>query len=162
MPPATPVPHIAIRPFVPDDFAHVAALTIELQEFERGVTPYRVPADEEFAAWYVARLLRWLEQAGGTLLVATEGGAPCGYAAGHPEDEPEMRDRFFYVAELVVAASHRGRGIGTRLIAAMEDLARAQGLGRIGIGVLAGSDRVHALYRRLGYRDYAVSLRKQL
>jgi ribosomal protein S18 acetylase RimI-like enzyme len=73
-----------------------------------------------------------------------------------------MRDRFFYIAELVVAASHRGRGIGTRLIAAMEELARAQGLGRIGIGVLSGSDRVHGLYRRLGYRDYAVKLRKPL
>jgi GNAT superfamily N-acetyltransferase len=138
------------------------ALTVELQDFERGVTPWRVPADQEFADWYVTRLLRALAEAGGTLLVATDRGTPCGYAAGVPEDEPEMRDRYFYVAELVVAATHRSRGIGTRLIAALEDLARAQGLGRIGIGVLAGSERVHALYRRLGYRDYAVSLRKKL
>jgi ribosomal protein S18 acetylase RimI-like enzyme len=153
---------IAIRTFEPADFARVAALTIELQDFERGITPWRVPADQEFAGWYVTRLLRALEQAGGTLLVASDGGTACGYAAGLAEDEPEMRDRYFYVAELVVAATHRVRGIGTRLIAAMEELARAQGLGRIGIGVLAGSDRVHALYRRLGYRDYAVSLRKAL
>jgi GNAT superfamily N-acetyltransferase len=159
---ATPVPDIAIRPFVPPDFAPVAALMIELQDFERRVTPYRVHADQDFAAWYVARLLSTLEKTGGTLLVATDRGTPCAYAAGLPEDEPEMRDRFFYVAELVVAAAHRGRGIGTRLIAAMEDLARAQGFGRIGIGVLAGSDRVHALYHRLGYRDYAISLRKPL
>jgi ribosomal protein S18 acetylase RimI-like enzyme len=161
MPPA-PIPDIAIRPFVSEDFERVVALMIELQEFERGITPYRVPADREFAAWYIAQLLRGLNETGGTLLVATDGATPCGYAAGHQEDEPEMRDRFFYIAELVVAATHRGRGIGTRLIAAMEDLARAQGLGRVGIGVLSGSARVHDLYRRLGYRDYAVKLRKPL
>lgn len=162
MPSPTAVPDIAIRPYAPEDFERVAALMIELQEFERGITPYRVPADRAFATWYIARLLRGLDEAGGTLLVATDDGGPCGYAAGHQEEEPEMRDRFFYIAELVVAATHRGRGIGTRLIAAMEDLARAQGLGRVGIGVLSGSDRVYGLYRRLGYRDYAVKLRKPL
>src|SRR5690349_19372174 len=102
----SPVPDIAIRPYAPEDFERVAALMIELQEFERGITPYRVPADREFAAWYVARLLRGLDEAAGTLLVATDGTAPCGYAAGHPQEEPEMRDRFFYVAELAVAATY--------------------------------------------------------
>ena len=42
------------------------------------------------------------------------------------------------------------------------DAARARGLKRIGIGVLAGSDRVHRFYTTLGYRDYAISLRKEL
>jgi ribosomal protein S18 acetylase RimI-like enzyme len=153
---------IAIRTYAPADFAQVCALMSELQEFERSFTPYRVPADPEFAAWYIDRLLRGLSETGGILLVAADGETPCGYAAGFAEDEPEMRDRYFYICELVVAATHRGRGIGTQLIAAMEDVARAQGLDRIGIGVLAGNDRVHGLYHRLGYRDYAVSLRKKL
>ena len=161
MPSPTAVPDIAIRPYVPEDFERVAALMIELQEFERAHALSRARRSR-FATWYIARLLRGLDEAGGTLLVATDDGGPCGYAAGHQEEEPEMRDRFFYIAELVVAATHRGRGIGTRLIAAMEDLARAQGLGRVGIGVLSGSDRVYGLYRRLGYRDYAVKLRKPL
>src|SRR5262245_57389038 len=139
---------VVIRTYTPADFAPVAALMIELQEFERQFTPYRVPADEAFAAWYVDRLLRGLADTGGTMLVATDRDAPCGYAAGFTRDEDEMRDRYFYIAELVVAATHRGRGIGTRLIAAMEEIARAQGLTRIGIGVLSGSDRVHGLYRR--------------
>jgi ribosomal protein S18 acetylase RimI-like enzyme len=153
---------VAIRTYAPTDFAQVCALMSELQEFERSVTPYRVPADPEFATWYIDRLLQGLADTGGILLVAADGETPCGYAAGFAEDEPEMRDRYFYIAELVVAATHRGRGIGTRLIAALEDVARAQGLARIGIGVLSGNERVHGLYRRLGYRDYAVKLRKPL
>lgn len=155
-------PDIAIRPYAPADFTRIGEIMIELQDFERRITPHRAPADREFAAWYIDRLLRSLGETGGTMLVAVEGDTPCGYVAGVAKEEPEMRDRYFYIAELAVAATHRGRGIGSRLVAAMEALARAQGLTRIGIGVLAGSDRVHGLYRRLGYRDYGVSLRKPL
>jgi len=154
-------PEIVVRPYGPADRARVAALMIELQAYESRFTA-RAPADEEFATWYIDRLLRVVEESGGAMLVADDGGGPCGFAAGHAEDEPEMRDRYFYIAELVVAETHRGRSIGSRLIAALEDVARAQGLARTGIGVIVGSGRVHDLYRRLGYRDYAVKLRKTL
>ena len=96
------------------------------------------------------------------LLVAVLEGASCGFCAGYAEEEPEAREHYFYIAELVVSERHCGRGIGTRLIAEMEDLARSRGLKTTGIGVLAGSERVHRLYHRLGYRDYAIKLRKRL
>lgn len=86
-------PEIEIRAYAAADFEPVTALMIELQDFERRFTPYRVRADREFATWYFARLLRGLDESAGTLLVATDRAAPCGYAAGFAEDEPEMRDR---------------------------------------------------------------------
>lgn len=152
---------IVIRKAVAAEREGLLALMIELQDFERQFTDRAVP-DREFAAWYIDRLLRVVEDNGGLLLVATKDGTPCGFVAGFPEEEPELRDWYFYVAELVVSESDRGRGIGRRLISAMEDAARARGLKRMGIGVLAGSERVHRLYRALGYRDYAISLRKEL
>jgi len=54
------VPDIAIRPFAREDFERIAALMIELQDFERRFTPYRAPADRDFASWYIAQLLRGL------------------------------------------------------------------------------------------------------
>jgi ribosomal protein S18 acetylase RimI-like enzyme len=152
---------IAIRKSVAADREALMALMIELQDFERQFADRAIP-DREFAAWYIDRLLRVVEDNEGLLLVATKDGAPCGFVAGFPEEEPELRDWYFYVAELVVSESDRSRGIGRRLIWAMEDAARARGLKRIGIGVLAGSDRVHRFYTTLGYRDYAISLRKEL
>jgi ribosomal protein S18 acetylase RimI-like enzyme len=152
---------IVIRKSVAADREALMALMIELQDFERQFAD-RAVADHEFAAWYIDRLLRVIEDNEGLILVATKDGAPCGFVAGFPEEEPELRERHFYVAELVVSESDRGRGIGRQLILAMEDAARAQGLKRIGIGVLAGSDRVHRFYTTLGYRDYAISLRKEL
>ena len=152
---------IVIRQSVADDRESLMALMIELQEFERQFAD-RAVADREFAAWYIDRLLQEVEDRGGLLLVAARDGVACGFVAGYPEEEPELRDVFFYIAELVVSESDRGRGIGSRLVVAIEDAARARGLKRVGIGVLAGSGRVHRLYTRLGYRDYAISLRKDL
>jgi GNAT superfamily N-acetyltransferase len=152
---------IVIRRSIAADHEQLMALMIELQEYERQFAERAVP-DRAFAAWYIDRLLRVVADNDGLLLVATIDDAPCGFAAGFPDEEPELRDRYFLIAELVVSEGDRGRGIGRRLIAAMEDAARARGLKRMGIGVLAGSDRVHRLYTTLGYRDYAISLRKEL
>jgi GNAT superfamily N-acetyltransferase len=153
---------ITVRQSVAADREALMALMIELQDFERQIETDRAVPDREFAAWYIDRLSRVIADGNGLILVATSDGVPCGFVAGCPEEEPEMRDWYFYIAELVVSESYRGRGIGHRLVLAMEDAARARGLKRMGIGVLAGSDRVHRLYRELGYRDYAISLRKDL
>ena len=153
---------ITVRQSVATDREALMALMIELQDFERQLETDRAVPDREFAAWYIDRLSRVIADSNGLILIATSDGVPCGFVAGCPEEEPEMRDWYFYVAELIVSESYRGRGIGHRLLLAMEDAARARGLKRMGIGVLAGSDRVHRLYRELGYRDYAISLRKEL
>ena len=56
----------------------------------------------------------------------------------------------------------RGHGVGTRLIAVIEQYARERGYKTVMIGALAQNTRVKGLYNRLGYRDYAVRLRKKL
>ncbi len=53
---------------------------------------------------------------------------------------------------IAIAADWRGRGIGTALIAAMIDWARAHAhIEKIRLGVLAENTRAIALYRRLGF-----------
>ena len=153
---------IGIRKFVATDRERLMALMVELQEFERQFSVDHVAPDREFAAWYVDRLLRVVQENNGQVIVATKDEVPCGFAAGILEEEAEARDWYFYIAELVVSEGDRNQGIGSQLVSAMEDEARARGLKRVGIGVLAGSERVHRLYNSLGYREYAFSLRKQL
>jgi ribosomal protein S18 acetylase RimI-like enzyme len=153
---------IEIRAFAPPDLAGVIDLMLQLQKFERQLVPDHAAPDQSFGEWYVARLLREIEEHEGALLVATRDGALCGFCAGFVDEDAEARSHYFYIAELSVAEKMRGQGIGTRLIQAMEDVARARGHHTAVIGVLAASRRVHALYNRLGYRDRAVRLRKKL
>lgn len=153
---------IEIRDYRPFDREAMLGLIIELQAFEGQFEGDRCAPDREFAEWYLARLLREVPRLDGVLSVATLADTACGFVAAWPEEEPEARDWYFLIAELAVAERHRSRGIGTRLIRSIEEIARARGVARIGIGVLAGSERVHRFYRRLGYRDYAMTLRKGL
>jgi ribosomal protein S18 acetylase RimI-like enzyme len=153
---------VAIRGFAPSDREGVIELMLALQRFERALAPDHAEPTRAFGEWYFERLLKEVRENQGAILVATHDGAPCGLVAGYDAEDPEARSRYFYIAELSVSEPVRGRGIGARLIAAMEDIARARNYKTVVIGVLATSGRVHALYNRLGYRDYAVRLRKTL
>lgn len=60
-------------------------------------------------------------------------------------------DRFL-LDGICVAASARGRGIGSALMAGIEDQARARGYGAVRLDVIDTNWRAKALYERLGYR----------
>jgi ribosomal protein S18 acetylase RimI-like enzyme len=153
---------IVVREFVPSDREEVVGLLLELQRYERQFEPDYAMPDRAFGEWYFDRLLGELREHEGVLVVAILDGTTCGFCAGLDDDSAEERSQYFYIAELAVSEATRGRGVGTRLIAAMEDLARARNHKMIEIGVLANNQRVYALYNRLGYRDRAVRLRKKL
>jgi GNAT superfamily N-acetyltransferase len=72
----------------------------------------------------------------------------------------ELRD-YAYLGDLFVRAPHRSQGIGRALIAEAERLAHARGVKRILLGVLPGNP-AEAVYRKLGYRTYAIELAKDL
>jgi GNAT superfamily N-acetyltransferase len=58
------------------------------------------------------------------------------------------------VHDVVVAPSHRGRGIAARLFAGVEAIARERGACKLTLEVLDGNAPARALYRRLGFAAY--------
>lgn len=69
--------------------------------------------------------------------------------------EPEFRQSFpeaIEIAGLQVGEAWRGRGVGTALIAAAEQMALEGGRRRIVIGLADDNPRAMALYTHLGYR----------
>ncbi|MFE2014255.1 GNAT family N-acetyltransferase [Streptomyces sp. NPDC059491] len=92
----------------------------------------------------------------GTYLVAWRGGIPVGNGQVRWDGcaAPEVRALLGDCPEfngLDVAAELRGRGIGTALVRAAEELARARGRTALGLGVAHDNTRAAALYARLGY-----------
>jgi ribosomal protein S18 acetylase RimI-like enzyme len=85
-----------------------------------------------------------------TYLIAWDGGEPVGQAhvawEGTTLGVPEIQDVF-------VPSELRGRGIGTRLSRAAEELAGARGYAAISISSSVTNEGALRLYRRLGYRD---------
>lgn len=58
------------------------------------------------------------------------------------------------VHDVVVASSHRGRGIAAKLFAEVEAIARERGACKLTLEVLDGNAPARALYRRLGFAAY--------
>jgi ribosomal protein S18 acetylase RimI-like enzyme len=153
---------VSIREFTPSDRDGVIELIIALQRFEMQFAPDHATPDRDFGEWYCDQMLESVREHDGKVLIAIHGGTLCGMIAGYDADDPEARSRYFYIAELSVSEAMRSQGVGSQLIAAIEDLARARGHHTTVIGVLVKNTRAHALYDRLGFRDYAVRMRKKL
>ena len=60
------------------------------------------------------------------------------------------------IHDLGVLPEHRGRGIGKALFAAIESEARKRGACKVTLEVLSGNGPAKALYRSLGYANYAL------
>jgi GNAT superfamily N-acetyltransferase len=111
-----------VRPLTPDDLESVAT---------------RLP---------LHRFAEWRDDS--TYLVAWDGDEPVGHAHIAWLDTelgvPELQD--FFVAE-----SRRGRGVGTALARAAEELVASRGHGRASLSVSASNTAARRLYERLGY-----------
>jgi GNAT superfamily N-acetyltransferase len=95
----------------------------------------------------------------GELLVAWLNDIPVGdvYLWCEELEEPELREAYPGVPllnHLEVAPAHQGKGIGTALVHAAEDAARARGYDRVVLGVGSDNPSAKRLYERLGYVDW--------
>jgi GNAT superfamily N-acetyltransferase len=73
------------------------------------------------------------------------------------EDAPSAQQYLVECSELngiTVLPEHQSQGIGTRLIAAAERMARERGSREMCVGVDIENTRARSLYERLGYRDW--------
>jgi ribosomal protein S18 acetylase RimI-like enzyme len=94
------------------------------------------------------------------LLLAYEGDAPIGYALAHVlavedtwiADTWRTGARIGEVESLSVLPAHRGQGIGTALMDALEREFAALGIDDLIVGALAGNEDAQRLYRRRGFR----------
>ncbi len=88
------------------------------------------------------------------VLVAEDEGALVGRLSASRDAHPSSE----HVADvgLMVAASHRRRGVGTALMEAVEEWARAAGIRKLELHVFPHNGAAVALYERLGYEREGV------
>lgn len=61
------------------------------------------------------------------------------------------------VHDVVVAASHRGRGVGAQMLNQVAQLAQARGACKLTLEVLSGNAPARKLYERLGFENYQLA-----
>jgi ribosomal protein S18 acetylase RimI-like enzyme len=156
---------IAIRPY---DAGHDAeafrACVVEHQDFHRALEP-SWPEGKAIIDDYVAYLEMQCATHDGRVLVAEAGGEIVGFVcvvASTRGDSPDDPGVYAWVHDIFVRPEHRRRGVGTALMAEVEIFVRARGARELRLGVLDRNENARALYRGLGFRDYARVLTKPL
>ena len=149
---------------LPADKPVILQFIMALQRYETFLEPNR-RHDLEMAEEYFAVLCERSRR--GRIFLAEDGaGQPIGWSIVYEEDTEAFiraeERRFAYLAELFVAESWRGRGVGQSLIAACEDWARQSGYSTIRIDLLARNQRAARAYAKAGYAPYCQEVRKRL
>ena len=147
------------------DFDGMRACLIELQGFERRIDP-RKPAGDEIATAYFSDALSQCAECHGRIFVAEEQGEIAGYATVLAKVRSGSLDdgnlEYAYLADLVVRAAYRGRGIGRALMAKAETFAREEGANWLRVCVLAENQGARRLYRTAGFSELYVDFEKNL
>jgi ribosomal protein S18 acetylase RimI-like enzyme len=157
-----------IRQYQAADYEEVKRCFIELQEFERSIEPIRV-LGKDMAAQYLEYLFAKCAEYTGAILVATVSGSVVGFVCIWPAVTPTESEvivngasPYAYISDLVVLSSHRGRGIGRRLLQEAERFASERGATTLRIGVLANNRNARDLCVNTGFSEHEILLWKRL
>ncbi len=129
------------RPFVRDDWDEAAELIRQLYDHHRSLQraeAFSLPEARE-------TLFEWRHRHNNVLWVWQQEGHLRALARARHEG-------IYFMEELVVAQDHRGQGLGSRMLAAIEDELRAAGETDLFLSMVwPGNLRALDLYRRRGY-----------
>lgn len=154
----TDVGALVIRELVvPDDVESVVALYRESAAWHAQSWPDRFARESEPAEGpaLADQVANW--PADGFLLVADEDGAIVGMVSAELVDGPAV-----WVGDVVVTAAARRNGVGELLMHGVEEWARQLGAKHVGLQVYVGNGPARSLYRKLGYVDDHLKMRREL
>jgi RimJ/RimL family protein N-acetyltransferase len=126
---------IAVRPAGDGDRRSLALLLAAVAEERDGIAAEPpIDIDELAASWKID----------GTLIALAQGAV-----VGEVRIDPSWMG--FGEIGMMVAADWRGRGVGTALVAAAIEWAKAHGLHKLALSVFPHNDAAIALYRKFGF-----------
>ena len=156
---------IVLRPYQRSDRAAVAGLLLELNRHENAISG-ESRTDVETAQIGAIEAEEMLAGGDTAVVLAERDGEVAGlliwYVATGESYVFETLRRYGKVDALVVAARHRGQGIGNLLLAEAERLTRERGLSRMMLHVIEGNDGAAEAYRKFGFKPHSVNMAKPL
>jgi ribosomal protein S18 acetylase RimI-like enzyme len=145
-----------------EDVDSLEPLWVAVHRAHAAAMPELAPYVSDAETWAEHRPLyvRLVEKPDTTLLLARVDGELVGYAFLHVEpvgetfiaDTWRTGERIGELESIAVAPSHRGQGIGSALLDAVDREFEALGAADVIIGLLPGNDGARRLYESRGFR----------
>jgi len=129
----------------------VACADPDSPEAARLLEAYLLELRERLAPIAVEVVSRWADDfrgPGGAVVLGTVEGSPVGCAGLRPLGQATLELKHFFLVPEV-----RGQGLGRRMLAGVEEVARMLGARRILLDTAAALREAAALYRSAGYED---------
>lgn len=147
------------------DLEQFRECVIELQNFERQIDA-RLPAGEDIADEYIAQMQFRSRSCDGQILVADLDGDVVGYVnllnRVQSDELHEGDTEYGLIADLVVRETHRGTGLGRRLMSAAEAAAKAYGVRWLRVSVMSVNTTARKLYASSGFSELYAEFEKDL
>ncbi len=93
---------------------------------------------------------------GGVHLIAWDQAQPVGLLNAFLGYSTFKAKPLMNIHDIAVRPQWRGRGVGQRLLASLEQLAKAQGCCKLTLEVLSGNAKARAAYEHFGFEDYSL------
>lgn len=142
---------ITVRLATPDDAASL------LPMFESFYGAYFRPKTEQAIRAHLAAA-----SAVDLVLLAEDAGVPVGFASLRLIPQIESDGPHAELSDLFVDEGRRRRGIGRALMVSAERIARERGSPRLVLVTGFDNPEAQAFYRRLGFEDHALQMKKNL
>jgi ribosomal protein S18 acetylase RimI-like enzyme len=151
-----------VRAATADDLTAIASMYAALHREEWAATGGRPPgaAAQVVEPEWLGEVQAAHDDASTSLFVAEADGAAVGTIRVELAERP-----YFRIAEirrLYVAPEWRRHGVASRLMRVAEDAARTGGAAQVRLTVLVGNAGASALYRALGYGEFAIRYAKPI
>lgn len=155
-----------IREYNPSDQEFLSAAMTILQQYLVGLDPNgTMLCPPDCGVPYAEELIQKVQQGDGRIAIAFIDDEPVGVVVGvikHKSGPTSKITTEGEVLELFVVEEHRGLGIGSQLMQWIEEFFRLSGCEVVSVAVFAPNVEARDLYKRLGYSNRVISLRKAL
>lgn len=155
--------NVKIREAEKPDIQKIQELNAELSEKEANEYDPTIDPEytytEEAENWY-----RGLIQDTGFAKVAEKDGEIIGYAVGDISHAEEFRniEKIAILESMYLKPEHRSKGIGTEFVNKFKTLAEKQDAERIRVEASAENTDAIRFYREKGFKDYSLTLEKDV
>lgn len=154
-----------IREYRQEDVPALEECIVELQEFERKIESNRRKGTS-VSQKYLEKVLKNCKQQSGNIFVAEENGKVVGFCSVWLEKKPEelisTLKEYAYISDCILLPDFRRKGLGKSLLNAAEKHAIKTGMKTIIVGVLAKNTGAIEVYKKAGFEDYEMLLRKKV
>jgi GNAT superfamily N-acetyltransferase len=151
---------VSVRHAHPSDRAAALRLWRLLQDDHEALEPRIRRSDSAEARWRTDFTTWVLSDAHGIFVADDDEAGVVGLATAHPYWPAPVYSEIMdvYINEFIVLPEWRGRGVGRRLVAAVQAWARERGAAQVRAGVLSVNPEALAFWRGVGAEDFFVTV----